>query len=156
MRLRKLINLLRVSSFYRQCNKFYRNIVNRLSIGKFFLQWLMLLLLTTKTVKQLERNTIWWRIGYRGYVYIYNSFTFPSNFFSELYLAASRCRLLRAKLWDIDNLDEFTYVLDRIYNPTPSFDSPRIAVNFTQGRRCEYSSQFYFSRYCIPSLCIQY
>ncbi|UJR36793.1 hypothetical protein I4U23_029507 [Adineta vaga] len=49
--------------------------------------------------------------------------------------AASHCRLLRSNLWDIDTIDEFAFVLDRIYNETPSLDSPRIAVNFTQGRR---------------------
>jgi hypothetical protein len=57
-------------------------------------------------------------------------------------LAAHHCRLLRAKLWDIETLDEFAFVLDRIYIQTQSFDSPRIAVNFTKGRHREFS--FYF------------
>jgi hypothetical protein len=54
------------------------------------------------------------------------------------YLAANRCRLLRAKLWDIETIDEFDYVLTRIYSQTKSFDSPRIAVNFTIGKRCKF------------------
>lgn len=54
------------------------------------------------------------------------------------FLAANHCRLLRAKLWDIETLDEFAYVLDRIYLQTQSFDSPRIAVNFTRGRYCKF------------------
>ncbi|CAF3918307.1 unnamed protein product [Rotaria magnacalcarata] len=49
--------------------------------------------------------------------------------------AAARCRLLRATLWDIETIDEFSFVLNRIYTETQSYDSPRIAVNFTQGRR---------------------
>ncbi|CAF3083463.1 unnamed protein product [Rotaria socialis] len=49
--------------------------------------------------------------------------------------AAARCRLLRAKLWDIETIDEFSFVLNRIYTETQSYDSPRIAINFTQGRR---------------------
>lgn len=52
-----------------------------------------------------------------------------------------RCRLLRSALWDIETLDEFAFVLNRIYAETQSYASPRIAVNFTQGRRCKYSDQ---------------
>jgi len=52
----------------------------------------------------------------------------------DFVLAANHCRLLRAKLWDIETIDEFAFVLDRIYIQTQSFDSPRIAVNFTKGR----------------------
>jgi uncharacterized Zn finger protein len=58
------------------------------------------------------------------------------NFFV---LAANHCRLLHAKLWDIETIDEFAFVLDRIYIQTQSFDSPRIAVNFTKGRDREFS-----------------
>jgi hypothetical protein len=53
-------------------------------------------------------------------------------------LAANRCHLLRAKLWDIETIDEFDYVLARIYTQTQSFDSPRIAVNFTIGKRRKF------------------
>ncbi|CAF0767643.1 unnamed protein product [Rotaria sordida] len=49
--------------------------------------------------------------------------------------AAIRCRLLHAKLWDMESIDEFAFVLNRIYTETQSYDSPRIAINFTQGRR---------------------
>ena len=52
-------------------------------------------------------------------------------------LAASRCHLLRARLWDIESINEFDYVLARIYAQTQKFDSPRIAVNFTNGKRRE-------------------
>ncbi|CAF3425275.1 unnamed protein product, partial [Rotaria sp. Silwood2] len=48
---------------------------------------------------------------------------------------ARRCHLLHAKLWDMESIDEFTFVLNRIYTETQSYDSPRIAINFTQGRR---------------------
>ncbi|CAF1057526.1 unnamed protein product [Adineta steineri] len=48
--------------------------------------------------------------------------------------AASHCRLLHSQLWDIETIDEFAFVLDQIYTQTQSFDSPRIAINFTQGR----------------------
>ena len=50
-------------------------------------------------------------------------------------LAANRCRVLHAKLWDIETINEFDYVLARIYAQTQKFDSPRIAVNFTNGKR---------------------
>jgi hypothetical protein len=49
-------------------------------------------------------------------------------------LAAARCRLLRAQLWDIETIDEFDYILARIYSQTQSFASPRIVVNFTIGK----------------------
>jgi hypothetical protein len=55
-------------------------------------------------------------------------------------LASNHCRLLRAKLWDIQTVDEFDYVLGRIYAQTHSFDSPRIAVNFTKGKRRKFCS----------------
>ncbi|CAF4606174.1 unnamed protein product, partial [Rotaria sp. Silwood1] len=48
---------------------------------------------------------------------------------------ALRCRQLHAKLWDMESIDEFAFVLNRIYTETQSYDSPRIAINFTQGRR---------------------
>ncbi|CAF4234856.1 unnamed protein product, partial [Rotaria sp. Silwood2] len=48
--------------------------------------------------------------------------------------AANRCRLLKAELWDIETINEFDYVLGHIYEQTQSFDSPRIAVNFTMGK----------------------
>jgi hypothetical protein len=54
-------------------------------------------------------------------------------------LASNRCHLLRTKLWDIETINEFDYVLARIYSQTQSFDSPRIAVNFTIGKRCKSS-----------------
>ncbi|CAF4537778.1 unnamed protein product [Rotaria sp. Silwood2] len=47
---------------------------------------------------------------------------------------ANRCRLLKAELWDIETINEFDYVLGHIYEQTQSFDSPRIAVNFTMGK----------------------
>jgi hypothetical protein len=53
-------------------------------------------------------------------------------------LASNRCRLLHAKLWDIETVNEFDYVLARIYDQTQSFDSPRIAVNFTMGKSGEF------------------
>jgi hypothetical protein len=55
-----------------------------------------------------------------------------------LRVASNRCRLLHAKLWDIESINEFDYVLGRIYHQTQSFDSPRIAVNFTLGKRCKF------------------
>ncbi|CAF3774923.1 unnamed protein product [Rotaria sp. Silwood1] len=48
--------------------------------------------------------------------------------------AANRCRLLQAELWDIETINEFDYILGRIYEQTQSFDSPRIAVSFTMGK----------------------
>jgi hypothetical protein len=54
-------------------------------------------------------------------------------------LASNRCRLLRAKLWDIETINEFDYVLGRIYSQTQSFDSPRIAINFTIGKHCKFN-----------------
>ncbi|CAF1495996.1 unnamed protein product, partial [Adineta steineri] len=47
---------------------------------------------------------------------------------------SNRCHLLHAKLWDIESVNEFDYVLAHIYDQTQSFDSPRIAVNFTKGK----------------------
>jgi len=54
-------------------------------------------------------------------------------------------------LWDIENINEFDYILNRIYTQTKSFDSPRIAVNFTLGKTREdldlptfFFSKFYF------------
>jgi len=67
----------------------------------------------------------------------------------NILLASDRCRLLRAKLWDTETVNEFDYVLARIYDQTQSFDSPRIAVNFTKGN----SGEFYFdaTENCIIS-----
>jgi hypothetical protein len=45
---------------------------------------------------------------------------------------------LHAKLWDIETINEFDYVLARIYSQTQPFDSPRIAVNFTIGKRRKF------------------
>jgi len=53
-------------------------------------------------------------------------------------LASNRCRLLRAELWDTETINEFDYVLAWIYSHTQSFDSPRIAVNFTMGKRGKF------------------
>ena len=55
-------------------------------------------------------------------------------------LASNLCRPMRAKLWDIDSVEEFDYILHRIYSQVQSFDSPRIAVNFTHGRHRTCSS----------------
>ncbi|UJR09350.1 hypothetical protein I4U23_013594 [Adineta vaga] len=52
----------------------------------------------------------------------------------EEYGTSDRCHFFRAKLWDIETVTEFDYVLGRIYDETQSFDSPRIAVNFTHGK----------------------
>jgi hypothetical protein len=56
---------------------------------------------------------------------------------ASCFLASARCHLLRAQLWDIESIDEFDFILARIYRQTQSFDSPRIAVNFTRGQRCK-------------------
>lgn len=56
-------------------------------------------------------------------------------------LAAKRCRLLTAELWDIENLDEFVFILNQIYSQTQTYDSPRIAVNFTRGRSRKLSTE---------------
>ena len=55
-------------------------------------------------------------------------------------IAARYCRLLRAQLWDIETIDEFSFVLDRIYAQTRPLESPRIAVNFIRGKHCKFSS----------------
>lgn len=49
-------------------------------------------------------------------------------------LAAKRCRWIGADLWDIETINELFVVLNRIYRQTRSFDNPRIAVNWTQGK----------------------
>ena len=65
-------------------------------------------------------------------------------------LASDRCRLLRARLWDIESVDEFDYILGRIFDQIKSFDSPRIAVNFTRGKRSKWSP---ISTVNCPSAC---
>ncbi|CAF3687754.1 unnamed protein product [Rotaria socialis] len=49
--------------------------------------------------------------------------------------ATNRCRLINSELWDIETVNEFDYVLSRIYEQTQSFGSPRIAVSFINGKR---------------------
>ncbi len=61
-----------------------------------------------------------------------------NDYSSFFLLAANHCRLLHAKLWDIETINEFDYVLARIYSQTQPFDSPRIAVNFTIGKRRKF------------------
>ena len=64
-------------------------------------------------------------------------YTYDGQFF--FVLASARCRFFRAKLWDIETVNEFDYVIGRIYNQMQSFDSPRIAVNFTQGKHGKFN-----------------
>jgi len=59
-----------------------------------------------------------------------------SSTFSS-FLASDRCRMIRADLWDIESVAEFDHIIGYVYQQIQSYDSPRIAVNFTRGKRCK-------------------
>ncbi|CAF0878662.1 unnamed protein product, partial [Didymodactylos carnosus] len=53
----------------------------------------------------------------------------------SLSITSKRCSLINASLWDIDTVNEFEYVLSHIYAKTGLYDSPRIAIQFQNGKK---------------------
>lgn len=76
------------------------------------------------------------------------------NYFKIFLLAASYCHSrnvtignieIHAKLWDIETDVEFYYILTHRYNQTESSKAdPKIAVDFTEGKKCKFDKDLSF------------